>query len=215
MLPNEILILYYRYKDEGESMKCNVCKKREATIHIQEVVNNNIKTLHLCEECARAYGLKTELMEVGFNVVDFFNNFSNGQVSVVPKVENKIPGFKKIDLTEEIFFEDEDMIYCPECGISYDQFLETGKAGCGYCYTAFKANVKSIFRRVHGKTLHIGKVPLRLEKPLKINRDIINLDNRLRLAVKNEKYSKAAKIRDKIKNLKELLNNNYENRRKN
>ncbi len=193
-------------------MKCNICKKREATIHIQEVINNNVKTLHLCEECAKTHGLNTELMDIGFNVVDFFNNYSNTDTGIANKVENKIPGFKKVDLTEEIFFEDEDIVYCPKCGITYHQFLETGKAGCGYCYVAFKDHVKSILRRVHGSTLHVGKVPENLEKPLAINREIIKLDNRLKIAVKNEKYESAAKIRDRIAFLKEKLRKDYANK---
>ncbi len=184
-------------------MKCDICKKNEATIHIQEIVNNNIKTLHLCEECAKAYGLKTELMEIGFNLVEFLNNIDENNVSVAQKVENKLPAFK--DMDEEIFFEDENIVYCPECGITFNNFLETGKAGCGYCYTAFKNQIKPLLRRIHGRTLHIGKVPFKLKEALTINREIITLENKLKLAVKSEKYKEAARLRDKIKALKNSL----------
>jgi len=51
-----------------------------------------------------------------------------------------------------------------------------------------------------------------LEKPLAINREIIKLDNRLKIAVKNEKYESAAKIRDKIIFLKEKLRKDYANK---
>ena len=60
-------------------MKCDICKNKEATIHIQEVVNNNIKSLHICEKCAKSYGLKNELIDIGFHLMDFIHNYKTGE----------------------------------------------------------------------------------------------------------------------------------------
>jgi len=60
-------------------MKCDVCKEKEATIHIQEIVNNNIKSIHLCEDCAKVYGIKSSLMDLGFTLIDFISNIASGK----------------------------------------------------------------------------------------------------------------------------------------
>ena len=38
-------------------MKCDICKEREATVHLTEVINDRVTKLHLCEECAREKGV--------------------------------------------------------------------------------------------------------------------------------------------------------------
>ena len=34
-------------------MLCQICKANPATIHIQEIVNGQTNTLHICPECAK------------------------------------------------------------------------------------------------------------------------------------------------------------------
>ena len=41
-------------------MKCNICKKEIATIHLTEIINNKIKEIHVCEKCAKEKGIETE-----------------------------------------------------------------------------------------------------------------------------------------------------------
>ena len=41
-------------------MRCDNCGEREAVIHLTQIVDNTVTTLHLCEQCAAhlAYGEK-------------------------------------------------------------------------------------------------------------------------------------------------------------
>jgi len=41
-----------------------------------------------------------------------------------------------------------------------------------------------------------------MENIVKLNQDLRNLDNRLKIAIKNEDYEEAARIRDQIKKIK-------------
>lgn len=175
-------------------MKCDICKGKEATIHIQEVVSNNIKSLHICEKCAKTYGFKNELIDIGFHLMDFLHNFKS---SIDPKYKNN-----KINNNKKVIIEDENKIKCIQCNTTYDEFLETGKFGCAFCYIAFKEQIKPIIRRIHGKTTHKGDVPQKYKKQLKLINDIKVLNHRLKLAIKKEDFKTAAKIRDKIKKSK-------------
>ena len=178
-------------------MKCDICKNSEATIHIQEVVNNNIKSLHICEKCAKIYGFKNELIDIGFHLMDFLHNFKSSDGK---KNKNYL-----INKNKKTFIEDENIIKCTQCNATYDEFLETGKFGCAFCYTAFKEQIKPIIRRIHGKTIHKGNVPEKYRKQLRIIKDIKNLNYRLKTAVKREDFETAANIRDKIKKSKKLM----------
>ena len=38
-------------------MQCELCKEREATVHLTQVMDGAIKKLHLCEDCAAKSGV--------------------------------------------------------------------------------------------------------------------------------------------------------------
>ncbi|MDD5067202.1 MAG: UvrB/UvrC motif-containing protein [bacterium] len=175
-------------------MKCDLCKISEATIHIQEVINNNIKTIHICEDCAKSYGIKNNIFEMGFNLFDLFAKINGEKKDDIELKENPVKEHKS-------GIDDENIIKCPLCGISYDEFLESGKLGCGYCYTSFREQIKPILRRIHGCIYHKGKVPVKYKKRIKIVKDLKVLNNRLRMALKKEDYEEAAFLRDKIKKI--------------
>ena len=40
-------------------MQCDNCHDRTAAIHLTQIVNNSVTTLHLCEPCAAEKGVQT------------------------------------------------------------------------------------------------------------------------------------------------------------
>lgn len=182
-------------------MKCDICKANEATIHIQEIINNNIKTIHICENCAKMYGFKNDIMDIGFNLFNIFSQLSKEEAGKEQKTQKPVELSKK----HQNIIDEENKLICPQCNITYDEILETGKFGCGYCYTAFNEQIKPIIRRIHGTIFHKGKVPIKFKKQIKIVRDLKGLNNRLKSAIKKEEYEKAAILRDKIKQLSAQL----------
>lgn len=181
-------------------MKCDICKNSEATIHIQEVINNNIKSLHLCEKCAKTYGFNNELIDIGFHLMGFLHDFKPLKVNQ----NNGTPLETTFKKNKQIFFEDENIIKCSQCNTTYNEFLETGKFGCAFCYIAFKEQIKPLIRRIHGKVNHKGHGPEKYKKQLKLMRDVRVLNQRLKRAVKKEDFETAADIRDKIKSTKKF-----------
>ncbi len=179
-------------------MKCDICKEKEATIHIQEVVNNNIKSIHLCEECAKAYGIKSNLMDLGFTLIDLFTNIATGKIKSQPAPSHThLP-----EKSSEPYIHDKFPLKCPVCGETFIEFIETAKFGCGLCYVAFKEKIKPLLRKIHSKAIHKGKIPKKMEPVVKLNQNLKELDNKLKIALKKENYEEAAKIRDQIKKIK-------------
>ena len=48
-------------------MLCDICKKNPATVHLTEIIDEQMNELHLCEDCARH---KSAAMEQQFGLSD-------------------------------------------------------------------------------------------------------------------------------------------------
>ena len=69
-------------------MQCDICGKKKATVHLTEIVDEQMSEMHLCEECARE---KSVQMEQQFGLADLLAGLSDfgKQVKNVPKVNIK------------------------------------------------------------------------------------------------------------------------------
>ncbi|QIB27179.1 UvrB/UvrC motif-containing protein [Caloranaerobacter azorensis] len=164
-------------------MLCDDCGKREATMHFTKIINGDVTELHLCEECAKNH-----------KEFDFDASFS---------IHNFLAGLLDLDSTQESPFEMDYItsVKCEKCGLTYSRFRQIGKFGCSNCYNSFREKLIPLFRRIHGHENHVGKVPRRAGGMIRIKKEISRLKKQLELAVRNEEYEKAAKIRDQIKEL--------------
>lgn len=161
-------------------MLCDECKKRNATIHMTKIVNQQKIEKHLCDQCAREQGELAFYSESGFSVHDF------------------ITGLLQTGMTLTAA-EKEEEAACPNCKMRYSDFSEHGKIGCSTCYSFFAAQVEPLIKRIHGSAVHTGKIPKRggviLENQLKIKR----LRQVLERCVEHEEYEEAARLRDEIR----------------
>ncbi|MEE8360208.1 MAG: UvrB/UvrC motif-containing protein [Candidatus Omnitrophota bacterium] len=169
-------------------MICDVCSKKDATVHLTEIIDNKITKLHLCEDCARKKGAE---MEEHFGLSDLLAGLADFESKAMPKKEAKAK--------------------CPKCGMVYDDFKKAGRLGCAECYNVFSDSLKPLIKRVHGSVEHYGKTPIsRFEakvapkkefKKKKVADDIDELKGQLQRAVKMEEFEEAACIRDKIREM--------------
>ncbi|UDQ96895.1 UvrB/UvrC motif-containing protein [Lentisphaerota bacterium WC36G] len=65
-------------------MKCQICQKNNASIHIKEFVNGQQKSLNICAECAALNSQGNDLFE-GFNIAELFMDISKGNKSANKK----------------------------------------------------------------------------------------------------------------------------------
>ena len=157
-------------------MLCEVCKQAQATVHLTEIVNEQMTELHLCEACANQKGAQ---VESHFGLSDLLSGLAE---------------FSKTQEPEEVTTK-----ACPNCGMTYDDFRKVGRLGCAECYATFKRNLGSLLKRIHGSPLHLGKSPVRLIKTAKVAKtELAELKRKLERAITDEAFEEAAKLRDQI-----------------
>jgi len=93
---------------------------------------------------------------------------------------------------------------CPRCGSSWSEIGKRQQAGCGECYTTFAKEVHAFFQEMVEKPQHRGKLPKRLRTYKTYLVDVVKLKEGLKEAVRREDYEKAARIRDRIKELENI-----------
>ncbi len=161
-------------------MVCELCKQTQATVHLTEIINDQMTELHLCEACANQKGAQ---VESHFGLADLLSGLAD---------------FSKTAEPEEVTTR-----ACPNCGMTYDDFRKVGRLGCGVCYTTFKRSLGSLLKRIHGSPVHLGKTPLRLVKTPKAKSELAELKKKLERAIDKEEFEDAANLRDQIRRMEQ------------
>lgn len=168
-------------------MLCQLCGERDASIHLTKIINGNVEEKHLCEVCAK------EGNELELNLPFSFQTLFTGLISTMKENPQEVEG-----------------VSCPECGLKYNKFVETGKFGCSNCFNAFEEDVYELLKGIHGHNHHIGKIPLRINSKIRNIREIESLKDRLNKSIALEEFEEAALLRDEIKTIKEKLDSSKE-----
>ena len=159
-------------------MLCEVCKQAQATVHLTEIVNDQMTELHLCEACANQKGAQ---VESHFGLADLLSELAD---------------FSKTQEPEEVATK-----ACPTCGMTYEDFRKVGRLGCTQCYQTFKRSLGSLLKRIHGAPVHLGKAPGRLVKPEQAKSELVDLKRKLSRAIDQEEFEEAARLRDQIRRI--------------
>ena len=176
-------------------MKCEICGKKKATVHLTELVDEQVSELHICEDCARE---KSVQMEQQFGLADLLAGLSDfGK----PMAEKPSP-------------QPQPVLECKECGTSYQEFKKHGRLGCSECYVSFQGQLESLLKKIHGASKHVGKMSKHIvaatasdagveASSAKGQQDIEALRQQLQQAVLCEDYERAAELRDKIREMEQ------------
>ena len=156
-------------------MLCDHCGENEAILHLTTIDNNQLTSSHLCESCAAAKGYESGATSGNLPLTDFLTQLGRAGEPAGP---------------------------CAYCGLKLDDFKKTGRLGCSHCYVTFESHLKTLLRRLHGGTQHIGKVYLP-PNPSVAEREerLAGLRRKLDRAVESEDFERAAQIRDMIRSL--------------
>ena len=166
-------------------MMCDICGKKKATVHLTEIVDEQMSEMHLCEECARQ---KSVQMEQQFGLADLLAGLADFGKTAGGEAE-------KVDLQ------------CPNCGMAYEEFRKFGRLGCSECYEAFKMYLTTLLKKIHGSNQHLGKTPVRMPQAEKKRIESLqDLRNQLMQAIQMEDFEKAAQLRDRIREVEKLEN---------
>lgn len=153
---------------------CEVCKEREATVHLTQVVDGAIRKLHLCDECAGKSG------------IDVHGPISINDILLglgVVKKDAALAGSERS---------------CPRCHMRRTDFKKTGRFGCAVCYEAFAEELPPLLKAMHRSELHAGKVPQAEATRHRASQELERLEGDLRKAISSEQFEEAARLRDRI-----------------
>ena len=171
-------------------MHCDECGKNKATVHLTEIVNEQITKLNLCEICAKQKGAD---VEQHFGIADLLAALSDVEAHSPTAAQGAAVKTK-----------------CQNCGLTYEDFKKIGRLGCSQCYTSFKVSLTPLLKRIHGSNQHIGKSPnpeftKELKTTFKLHEELVSVKDELQKAVKREEFEEAASLRDKIKFLEKKM----------
>ena len=164
-------------------MLCDNCNERQAAIHLTQIVDNSVTTLHLCPQCAAEKGVQTGANVAKFPLSGFLASMGKGVAAHLP------PGG-----TAEA---------CTFCGATLQDFRNTGRLGCPHCYETFETHLRTLLRRLHGSSKHVGEVYLTpgTALPEAVDHRIIEMRRQLAAAVEAENFELAAELRDRLRAL--------------
>ena len=188
-------------------MLCQNCGKNEVNFRYTQIVNGVKKEMALCDKCARELGLEGLDFSMPINFSSFFSDFFNEYT------EGLLPSFAQTK-----------GLKCDNCGMTFDDFVNTGEFGCGSCYITFADRISPVLKKLHGSSKHIGRDYKESIDELEYNKNKFKsahktenkeknnvklkeeskaekLQKDLQKAIKDERYEDAAKLRDEIKKL--------------
>jgi protein arginine kinase activator len=161
-------------------MICEHCGATDAVVHLTQIVNNQMSTHHLCEQCAAEKGLEGAPQAPDLPVTDLIE-----QVAEEALLDAQSPSGE-----------------CSFCGLTFKAFRQTGRLGCPHCYETFAGHLPALLRRIHGGAKHVGKVYLPPDPTAsEMEKRLEGLRRRLERAVQAEDFERAAEIRDQIRTL--------------
>jgi protein arginine kinase activator len=159
-------------------MSCDQCREREAVIHLTQIVNDQVTTLHLCERCAAEKGVESPGAVAKTPLGSFLAAMGKETEAPAPRSSDS----------------------CARCGASLQDFRESGRLGCPECWRAFEGPLRDLLRRLHGSTHHVGEryAEGQSETPgPKV--EVAALREQLRAAVESENFELAAELRDRLR----------------
>lgn len=180
----------------SEALKCDICGA-PATIHLTQIVDGKMRKVHLCEKCA-AKQKAEELPIIKFAEMitkKLFGEKLGKEIlegAVKSFNENEFSGGKK----------------CPNCGTSAADFEKSERFGCANCCVVFAPELDAILPKIQHAVAQSVSAESDLPGEAKASEaaqktlSVEELEKALRVAVSKQDYALAAKIRDRIRELK-------------
>lgn len=157
-------------------MLCDHCHAVDATIYLTQVINDEVKKLHLCKKCASELGLDMKLPGSMKKLLLGMGSSGNHATD-----EHEVSG-----------------LHCPGCGMTREDYRMAGRLGCPTCYITFADDLMPYIRAMHHRaTSHLGKRPGGESAEPRENK-VPLLRKHLQQAIADERYEEAARLRDEI-----------------
>ncbi len=155
---------------------CAHCNK-PATIHLTQIIDNQIKKIDFCEDCPHQKGMTDPS---GSSLAGLLSQSKIAEAAGIGDIQFNLK--------------------CPDCGFTPNDFKKYGRLGCPSCYEHLEPFINTIIAGMHKGTTHCGKRPHETTGSHILNQhEIAELRAQLDQAIKSERFEDAAKFRDELK----------------
>lgn len=162
---------------------CEQCGKRPAKVIVLESNSGLRMGIHLCVTCAAGRGIRMGL-DQSQDPRQLWSRFLSHHLKDA---------------------EESSALACPSCGRTYMNFERTGTLGCPDCYQTFRGDMTRILQEFHGSDQHSGKIPFREQQRIRLRRSCRSAREALQMAIAEERFEDAARLRDEIRDLDEEI----------
>jgi len=161
-------------------MLCQKCHKNLATVRYAEVIDGQVKELHMCSGCISEHH---EEEASGFAL--------SGDAPAPRRNAGRRRPSETLTANVE----------CPSCGSESKEIAQEAMVGCAMCYDTFGDELENLVRERHAALIHRGKAPNRDDQREQLRVELQTKRALLRSALRSERYEEAATLRDEIKAL--------------
>lgn len=203
-------------------MLCEKCKEREAQVRFTEVFNGKVTEHNLCLECARSSAINGQNYAAFLNGENPLGRLLSGLLGMAGRAGGEEENPTGVQVS------------CPVCHTSYGEFVKKSRFGCADCYEVFELLMEDHIKNLQGSSNHRGKRPMKKRSevlhegaaeaaavsgvPMEehegakessvqegLEEKIEDLKQQLQVALLEEEYEEAAKLRDEIRALQKTL----------
>jgi protein arginine kinase activator len=182
--------------------KCSICGENEALIFVKVMIEESIEEKGLCASCAIKYmENKDNFKKLDFvdqRIVDALEEMRSLLTSIVSNI-NVISSIQATQTNKNN--PQKTRIKCGNCGLTYENFKESGFFGCSYCYQAFREHIRELILEIERGGVHKGRMPKKFAKLFLLKKEVQFLRNQLKKSVISENYEQADKIKKKLEKL--------------
>ncbi len=171
-------------------MICERCKKKNASVIHRDLRAGRVRVRHLCAECTEILEATGELRDISTALPPYMAPLAEDEGGCFPfflPTGSNAAGGKTAP--------------CPLCGMSEDELIAAGRAGCPMCYTAFGGLLSGSIRAMQGANVHKGRLPAAVRRKQERSARLLELRRSLEEAVRAEDYERAVGLRDEIRAL--------------
>ncbi len=178
-----------------DKIKCHNCgKDADGSLKITQVRGSQKTVLTLCRECASAMGFHNPLDQNPFPLAKILGSI--------------------VDQSLAPLDDDSENSSCQQCGMTFAEFSQQGRFGCGACYEVFRPRLEVILRKIHGNSIHRGKLPNSEDNGVISVQEQERLESEYQRAIESEEFERAADLRDRLREIRAQVKEALENEKR-
>jgi len=177
---------------------CDLCGREEGVIEVHVYKEDRPTTMFLCTRCAMK--LLENNPRVGKDMALLLEKGGQEVFHMISEVRSLLGEIASQIHTIETQRSQPSTKRCV-CGLTYEEFKESGYLGCPWCYETFRSSIDEMLTDIERSMHHRGMIPPRHTYFLVVQKEIAYLRRRLERLLSQEAYEEAARVHKRLKRI--------------